>query len=48
MGADMTRHALAIKPRPEYPLVTSDPLSANQVGASVEPHYRFYLPVMLR
>jgi uncharacterized repeat protein (TIGR01451 family) len=48
MGADMTRHAQAIKPQPEHPLVISDPLSANQVGASVEPHYRFYLPVMLR
>jgi hypothetical protein len=37
-----------VKPRPQHPLVISDPLSAGQVGAVVTLQPKIYFPVMLR
>lgn len=38
----------AVKPRPQHPLVISDPLSAGQVGAIDALGARTYLPLVLR
>jgi hypothetical protein len=38
----------AVKPRPEHPLVISDPLSAGQVGAIEVLQPKSYLPVLFR
>ena len=43
-----TSRAPAIKPRPQHPLVISDPLSAGQIGTVVTLRPKIYLPVMLR
>ena len=40
--------ALAVKPRPEHPLVISDPLSAGQVGPVDALQPKIYLPLMFR
>jgi uncharacterized repeat protein (TIGR01451 family) len=40
--------ALAVKPRPEHPLVISDPLSAGQVGPVVTLQQALYLPLISR
>jgi hypothetical protein len=45
--ADASR-ALEVKPRPQHPLVVSDPLSAGQLGAIAGPLLKIYLPVMYR
>jgi hypothetical protein len=36
------------KPRPEHPLVVSDPLSAGQVGPALTLQYTSYLPLVFR
>jgi hypothetical protein len=41
-------HAPTVKPRPQHPLVISDPLSAGQVGAVDVLQPKLYLPVMFR
>lgn len=40
--------ALAVKPRPQHPLVVSDPLSAGQLGPIAGPLLKIYLPVINR
>ncbi len=43
-----TSRAPAVKPRPQHPLVISDPLSAGQIGTVVSLRPKIYLPVMVR
>ena len=40
--------ALSDKPRPQNPLVVSDPLSAGQLGPAVTLEHRRYLPFVAR
>jgi uncharacterized repeat protein (TIGR01451 family) len=40
--------AQAVKPRPQHPLVISDPLSAGQLGTAVTLQPKIYLPVIFR
>ena len=49
-GSDIaeTSRSPVVKPRPQHPLVISDPLSAGQIGTVVTLRPKIYLPVMLR